>query len=77
MDAVSFSEAKASLERWMDHVVRDCAPVIITRDEAEPVVLVPLSEWNSITETLRLLSSPRNAERLRTSVGEFDGRQSE
>jgi antitoxin YefM len=36
------------------------------------MVLVSLSEWNSIQETLHLLSSPRNAERLLAAIADFE-----
>jgi toxin YoeB len=64
MDIVTFSKARASLKEVMDRVADDKTPVVITRRDAEDMVLVSLSEWNSIQETLHLLSSPRNAERL-------------
>jgi len=35
-------------------------------------VLVSASEWASIEETLYLLRSPKNAERLLASIAEFD-----
>ena len=68
MDVVSYSEARANLKDVMDRVVEDKTEVVVTRQKAEAVVMVSLSEWNSISETLHLLSSPRNAERLRRSI---------
>ena len=34
--------------------------------------MVSLQDWNEIEETLHLLSSPRNAERLRDAIRELD-----
>lgn len=48
----------------MDRVVADKAPIAITRQRGEGVVMISASEWASIEETLYLLQSPRNAERL-------------
>ena len=59
MDVVSYSEARANLKDVMDRVVADKSEIIITRQKAEAVVMVSLSEWNSIVETAHLLSSPR------------------
>jgi antitoxin YefM len=52
--------------------VNDQTQVIVTRQKAEAVVMVSLSEWNAIVETTHLLSSPLNAERLRRSIQQMD-----
>lgn len=72
MDVLSFSDARANFKALMDHVVDDRSPVIVTRQKAEAVVMVSLSDWNAMTETLHLLSTPANADRLRQAVREFD-----
>ncbi|WP_367271439.1 type II toxin-antitoxin system Phd/YefM family antitoxin [Sphingomonas sp.] len=50
----------------------DRAPVAITRQRGEGVVVLSASEWASIEETLYLLSSPVNARRLLTSMTELE-----
>ena len=75
MDVVTYSDARANLKGVMDRVVEDKTEVIVTRQKAEAVVMVSLSEWNSISETLHLLSSPKNAERLRQSIEQMDAGQ--
>ncbi|MEP6982458.1 MAG: type II toxin-antitoxin system prevent-host-death family antitoxin [Sphingomicrobium sp.] len=72
MDVVTYSEARANLKDVMDRVVEDKTEVIVTRQKAEAVVMISLSEWNSISETMHLLSSPKNAERLRQSIEQMD-----
>ena len=72
MDVVTYSEARANLKEVMDRVVADKTEVIVTRQKAEAVVMISLAEWNSISETLHLLSSPRNAQRLRDSIRQMD-----
>lgn len=72
MDVMSYSDARANLKDLMDRVVADKTEVVVTRQKAEAVVMVSLSEWNSISETLHLLSSPKNAERLRRSIRQMD-----
>jgi len=72
MDVVTYTDARANLKKVMDRVVDDKTHVVVTRQKAEPVVMVSLSEWNSIEETLHLLSSPRNAARLRRSIRQMD-----
>jgi antitoxin YefM len=72
MDVLSYSDTRANLKEVMDRVVDDRAPVVITRQKAESVVMVSLSDWHAMEETLHLLSSPANAQRLQDSIGQLD-----
>lgn len=72
MNAVSYSEARANLNAMIDKVVADRVPLAITRQRGEGAVLVSASEWASIEESLYLLRSPKNAERLLEAVRGFD-----
>jgi len=56
----------------MDRVVEDHAPVVVTREKAEAVVLVSLADWNAMEETVHLLSSSANAERLRHATSQLE-----
>ena len=77
MDVLSYSETRARLKEVMDRVVADHQPVVVTRQKAEAVVMVSLSDWNAMEETLHLLSTPANAERLRASIRELDAGRGE
>jgi antitoxin YefM len=68
MNSMSFSETRANLKAVMDRVVADKAPVAITRQRGEGVVMISASEWASIEETLYLLQSPKNAARLLEAI---------
>lgn len=69
MRAVSYSYARNNLKAVLDSAVNDSTPIAITRQRAgEGAVVVSESEWRSIEETLYLLSSPKNAERLLEAV---------
>ncbi|MEO6112838.1 MAG: type II toxin-antitoxin system prevent-host-death family antitoxin [Sphingomicrobium sp.] len=72
MDVFSYSDARANLKDVMDRVIEDRTHVVVTRQKAEAVVMVSLSEWNAIEETMHLLSSPKNAERLRASIQQME-----
>jgi antitoxin YefM len=72
MDVVTYSDARANLKNVMDRVVGDRTHVVVTRQKAEAVVMVALSEWNALMETAHLLSSPANAARLRRSIEQMD-----
>jgi antitoxin YefM len=77
MESLSFSDTRANLKAVMDRVVADRAPIAITRQKAEGVVMVSMSEWSAIEETLYLLQSPKNAERLLGSIGRLNAGKGE
>lgn len=72
MDVITYSDARQKLKELMDRVVADRTEVVVTRQKAEPVVVVSMSEWNAITETLHLLSTPQNAERLLSAIRQLE-----
>ncbi|MGI9170210.1 MAG: type II toxin-antitoxin system Phd/YefM family antitoxin [Caulobacteraceae bacterium] len=72
MDVLTYSDTRANLKRVMDRVVGDRAPVIVTRERGEAVVMVSLADWNAMEETAHLLSTRVNAERLRDAVGQLN-----
>lgn len=72
MDVLTYSDARANLKGVMDRVVSDRTHVVVTRQKAEAVVMVSLEDWNTMEETMHLLSNPKNADRLRESVRELD-----
>lgn len=70
MYAISYSKARQNLAETMDSVTNDCAPVMITRQGAAPVIMMSLAEFNALQETAHLLRSPRNATRLMQGIAE-------
>lgn len=72
MQAVSYSYARDNLKAVLDRAVEDSMPIAITRQRGEGAVIVSESDWASIQETLYLLRSPKNAERLLGSIAELD-----
>ena len=56
----------------MDKVCDDHAPIIITRQNERPVVMISLEDYNAIEETLYLLKSPKNAARLSKALMDID-----
>lgn len=77
MQTVTFSEARENLKAVLDKVVADRAPVMITRQLGENVVLISASQWAGMEETLYLLRSPNNAERLLEAVRGFEAGDAE
>ena len=70
MRTINFSDARSNLKKVLDTVVDDCDVTIITRRDAEDVVVMSLESWNSWQETLYLMSSPANARRLTESLAQ-------
>jgi len=64
MDAISYTAARENLAATMDKVCNDRAPVVITRNRDQSVVMLSLDEYESLQETAYLLQSPANATRL-------------
>jgi antitoxin YefM len=77
MDVMTFTETRQNLKDVMDRVVRDRAPVVVSRRKAEAVVMISLSEWSAMEETVRLMSSPANAVRLRDALRDLDAGRGE
>ena len=71
MKGVSFSEARNSLKTVLDRVVADADYTIVTRRDAEDVVVMSLDSFNSLMETVHLLKSPANAAHLDRSIAQF------
>lgn len=73
MSIVTYSYARQNLAKLMDEVVDDCAPIIISRQrKGGAAVLVSQRDWDSMQETLYLLSNPRNAKMLRKGIAELN-----
>ncbi|MGV2105419.1 type II toxin-antitoxin system Phd/YefM family antitoxin [Agrobacterium vitis] len=64
MDTVFFSKARAELAGLLDKVNEDASAVEIVRRDKPSAVLMSKEEYESMVETLHLLSSPANASRL-------------
>ena len=72
MEITTFTEISKDFSAAMDRVVDDHMPIAITRQRGRPVVMVSLDDWNSMQETLYLMSSPNNAKRLLESIADAE-----
>lgn len=77
MGCISYSEARERFASVWDEAVSTREPVVIDRRGHESVVLVPLEEWKGLRETVHLLRSPANAERLLASLHRLEGGEGE
>jgi antitoxin YefM len=72
METVTYTEARKKLAKTMEKVCDDHAPVVITRQKADPVVLLSLEDYHSLEETAYLLRSPKNTARLVQAIEEIE-----
>ncbi len=72
MDVITSTALRENLSKVMDEVCDSAAPLIVTRQNARPVVMISLEEFRGMEETMHLMSSPANAERLIRSIAELN-----
>ena len=77
MDIVTFSEARNNLKSVLDKVVANSMPTVIFRQRGGSVVVISKDEYDKMSETTYLLSSPVNAKRLRKAIAEMDAGKGE
>jgi antitoxin YefM len=68
MRTITYTESRAHYAETLSSVVDDREEVIVTRAGHEPVVMVALSEYESLKETAYLMRSPANAQRITESI---------
>jgi antitoxin YefM len=73
MANVGFTEFRQNFATHFDSVIESRAPLLVTRQGSEAVVVVAEGEFESMTETLHLLSNPSNADWLRDSLNQLQG----
>jgi antitoxin YefM len=72
MDAMSYSAFRTNLASTLDKVNENHKPVLITRQNGKPAVLISLEDFQSYEETSYLMTSPKNAERLNEAISQVE-----
>jgi antitoxin YefM len=75
MQAISYTQVRKNFAEAMNSVCESHNPIIITRQKSEPVVMLSLEDYNAIEETLYLLKSPKNAERLAKALQQIEDKK--
>ena len=68
MIAANFTEFRTKLKKFLDTVEENNETLIIKRGTGKGTVMISLDEYNSIMETVHLLSTKANADRLYESI---------
>ncbi len=71
MLVANFTEFRTSLKAYLDNVEENDETLFIKRRTGKGTVLLSLDEYNSIMETMHLLSSKKNANRLHESISQM------
>ena len=71
MEIVSFKSFKSNLKYCFKKVENNTVSIVIKRKNKENLVLISLKEYNSLKETMYLLSG-KNGKVLLNSIKEFD-----
>ena len=71
MRVVNYTEFRNQLAENLNVVNDDGEIVIVSRSKGKNVVVMSLDEYNSIQETLHLMSTAANRKRLDTAIEEM------
>jgi antitoxin YefM len=71
MIAANYTEFRTGLKKFLDDVENNNETLIIKRGTGKGTVMLSLEEYNSIIETMHLLSSKANADRLYESINQM------
>jgi antitoxin YefM len=72
MQAVFYSQARNNLREIINKVCDDFDEYIITTKDEKSVVLISYEEYSSMKETMYLLSSKNNRDRLNNAVEQIE-----
>ncbi|CAM3660173.1 type II toxin-antitoxin system Phd/YefM family antitoxin [Xenorhabdus thuongxuanensis] len=73
MNVMSYSAFRAQLASTLDKVNDDHQPIMITRQNGKPAVVLSLEDFRAYEETAYLMASPKNAARLNQAIAEVEG----
>jgi antitoxin YefM len=75
MRVINYTEARASLKLVLDTVTQDHDVMVINRRDGADAVVMGLDHYQSVMETLYLMSSPANAAALNKAIAQDVGRK--
>jgi antitoxin YefM len=72
MGQVSLSDFRANIAKHLDKLEEDRDHLVVSRQGHEPVVVLPLKDWQGMEETLYLLGNKANRDMLLESIAQID-----
>ena len=75
MDTISYTSFRKNLAGLLDKVNQDHTPLMITRQNGDPAIVMSVKDFASYEETAYLMANPENAHRLNQSIAEIEAGQ--
>lgn len=75
MIATNFSELKADLKSILDSVEENNETVVIKRNSGKGAAIISMDEYNSMMETMLLLSSKKNGDLIFESIEQLKSKK--
>ncbi len=72
MDILNYTTFRNQLSKVLDKVNDDHIPIMITRQNGKPAVLLSLDDFKAYEETAYLMASPKNAARLNQAIADIE-----
>ncbi len=72
MQAVLYTHARNNLRELIDRACDDIDEYLITTKDKKQAVLISYDEYNALKETIYLLSSKTNRERLQDAIEQIE-----
>ena len=72
MLVTTYTDFRQQLKSYLDKVRNDHTPLVVTSANAEDVIVLSKSDYESMEETFYLLKSPANAARLLKSIEDYE-----
>lgn len=72
METINANEIGGNIDDVLTRVIATKNPLIIKGADKPAVVMVSLDEFNSLRETIYLLSNPANAAHLQRSINDIE-----
>ena len=70
MKTITESAAQRDLGSLVEQVWENHVPIVIERENGHSAVVISLEDYQGLDETAYLLSSPENAKRLLSAIGD-------
>ena len=77
MEVVNYTEFRKNLTKSLNKVNDDAEIVVVSRSKGKNVVVMALEEYNAIQETLHVVQSVSNRNRLDKAIEQMDKGQFE
>ncbi len=71
MEVLNYTDFRKDLKSSLDKVSNDEEIIIVSRSKNKNVVVISLKQYNSLKETMYLLSTEKNRKRLQQSINEM------